>query len=197
MNKKLLIGGSAIAVVVLVLTSFSPVVGYNSVELSVKESPLFNVRTKRAINEESEILTCNYLRKGQLMSFPQRNSKTALIQKAINKISIMDDTAFNRFTKLIINRAYQDERIKNEDIGEIVPALNLLRNNPDEVNKYIIYGDKSLTGYYFCTINDNWIPGCFILFLLEILFIIIIGFPVWLISSLLSCWPRCNTEDCR
>ena len=42
MNNKILIGSIA-SVVILILVSFTSVVGYNSVESDVKVSPLFNI----------------------------------------------------------------------------------------------------------------------------------------------------------
>jgi len=43
MQKKILIGSIA-SVIILILVSFTSVVGYNSVESDVKDSPLFNIR---------------------------------------------------------------------------------------------------------------------------------------------------------
>ena len=59
MNNKILIG-SIIAVVILVLVSFTGVVGYQTTKFSTiaKASPLFSVRTQRAIDKESRGLTC-------------------------------------------------------------------------------------------------------------------------------------------
>jgi hypothetical protein len=130
MDKKILICGSAIAVVVLVLASLSPVVGYNSIKSSAKDSPLFNVRTKRAINEESETLTCNYLRKGLLMPFPTRNSKTALIQNMIDKIKNMDDKTFLKFVVLVAER-YEKQLTNMEfSLEEILDVFYLIRETP-------------------------------------------------------------------
>ncbi len=55
MNKKILIG-SIIAVAILILVSFTGVVGYQTTKSSTiaKASPLFTVRSSRAIDEESE-----------------------------------------------------------------------------------------------------------------------------------------------
>jgi len=66
MNKKILIG-SIIAVVILVLVSFTGVVGYQTTKSSTiaKASPLFTVRSSRAIDEESEDLSCDYIGKGK------------------------------------------------------------------------------------------------------------------------------------
>jgi len=55
MNKKILIG-SIIADVILVMVSFTGVVGYQTTKSStiVKASPLFTVRSCRAIDEDSK-----------------------------------------------------------------------------------------------------------------------------------------------
>ena len=64
MKKKILIG-SIIAVVILVLVSFSSVVGYRSVNSDSKiESPLFRIR-----NEKGEV-SSNYLGKGEDITIP-------------------------------------------------------------------------------------------------------------------------------
>ena len=64
MNKKILLG-SIIAAVILVLVSFTSVVGYSSVKsTSGKASPLFSIRTSRAIDEETKDFTCDYVGKG-------------------------------------------------------------------------------------------------------------------------------------
>ena len=61
MRKKLLLG-SIIAVVILILVSFTGVVGYQTTKSSTiaRASPLFSVRSKRAIDEEIKDLTCDY-----------------------------------------------------------------------------------------------------------------------------------------
>jgi len=97
-NKKIIIGLSIIACIVLVLASLSPVVGFHSVKSnSAISSPLFNVRTKRAINEESRDITSDYVGKGKLWSFPIRDSRTVLVQKFINTIRTMNKNTFDRF----------------------------------------------------------------------------------------------------
>ena len=59
MKKKILIG-SIIAVIILVLVSFTGVVGYQTIESSAiaRASPLFTVRTNSAIGEESKDCNC-------------------------------------------------------------------------------------------------------------------------------------------
>ena len=62
MKTKLKIG-CFVAVVILVLVSFTGVVGYQTTSTTIaKASPLFIVRSKRAIDKETEDFTCDYVR---------------------------------------------------------------------------------------------------------------------------------------
>ena len=117
MNKYPLSGVSICAVVLLVLGSLSNVVGYQSVKsTSTTESPLFSIRTQKAINKDSNVLTSNYLGKGfSEISFPLKDNRTALIQKVLDKIRTMDDKEFNRFQSLILSWFYEKQHIKNTD----------------------------------------------------------------------------------
>jgi hypothetical protein len=60
MNNKILTG-SIIAVAILILVSFTSVVGYSSVESDGKSSPLFNVRSSRAIDKNGKVFTTDYV----------------------------------------------------------------------------------------------------------------------------------------
>ena len=83
MKNKILIG-SIVAVVILVLVSFTGVVGYQTTKSSTiaRASPLFSVRSKRAINEESKDLTRRYVGMGNTLQFPKRDDKAIMIQKS-------------------------------------------------------------------------------------------------------------------
>ena len=171
MNKKILIG-SIISVAILILVSFTSVVGYGSVESNVKESPLFNIRSNRAINEESKDFTCDYVGKGEeiTISLPTYNSRNTQLQKVIDVIGRMDDKTFNRFIVLVISRLNQDDKIKNVDTLEIMNVLHRLRAHPDELKDYVIGGNNgnSEETIKYCTIGDagctigNWNLGCFV-----------------------------------
>ena len=86
MKKKILIG-CIIAVAILVLVSFTGVVGYQTTKSSTiaNASPLFNVRAKRAINQEDDGLTCDYVGKGEedIISIPKIDNKYSLIKRLI------------------------------------------------------------------------------------------------------------------
>ncbi len=134
MNKKILLG-SIIAVVILVLVSFTGVVGYQTTKSStiVKASPLFSVRSKRAIDEDSKDLTCDYVGKGEenVISIPKRDSKTALIQKVIDRISRMDDKVLNKLMFSVIKHVKQNGRLTDIDNNKIINALNQLKDNQE------------------------------------------------------------------
>jgi hypothetical protein len=132
MNKKILIG-SIIAVAVLIGVSFTSVVGYRSVASDVKASPLFNIRSIRAIDEESEDFTFEYVGKGEvsIIPLPTRDNETILIQQAINGIRKMNEGEFNQFVLFTINKLICENEINEKDIPQIKNLLILLKNNPE------------------------------------------------------------------
>ncbi len=166
MNKKLFVG-SIIAVVVLIGVSFISVVGYRSVASDVKASPLFNIRSSRAIDSESGDLSCEYIGKGEvsILSIPRRNNRIELIHKFLDIIRKMDDKAFNIFISYVVSHLKKNGHsdIENE---EIVIGLNELKTNIEGNNIPLenwenpqYYSEKEYT------IKD-WKVGCFLLLLI-------------------------------
>ena len=191
MNKKILIG-SIIAVVILVLVSFTGVVGYQTTSSTIaKASPLFSVRSSRAIDKESKEFTCDYVGKGEesILSIPKIGSKSALIQKAIDRISKMDDETLNRFIKLFIHKIQYSSEFKDMNVDDIINSFYLIKNNPDvlknnlidEKDDNLLYTKSSVDDCYTrCPGQGNcfslvglWKPGCVLEHLLEILKIIV------------------------
>jgi len=129
MNNKILMG-SIIAVVILVLVSFTGVVGYQTTKSSTitKASPLFTVRSSRAIDEESKDIVCDYVGKGNTFLILRRDGKSTGINKVINIINRMDDSTYNRFVRRISTRYNVD----NKDVNEI---LQLIRSNPKNLKQ--------------------------------------------------------------
>jgi hypothetical protein len=164
MNKKILIGGSAVAVVVLVLASLSSVIGYNSVELSAKGSPLFSVRSKRATDEKQVSLTCEYIGKRTEITipFPIQDDRTALLQKIMDIIIMMDDKTFDRFIDLVIHRFYQEDVIKKGNNEKVVALLHLFRTSSEAIND-VFDGEteNDVTSEQYISICP-WTPGCWI-----------------------------------
>jgi len=114
MNNKILLG-SIISVVILILVSFTSVVGYNSVESDKILSPLFNIRSNRAIDKESKDFTCDYVGKGEEITIPLpvRNNGELLLEKVKDRISKMDGEEFNRFKNLIIDELRKSNETSN------------------------------------------------------------------------------------
>lgn len=175
MDKKPLIVGSILAVVLLVLGSLSNVVGYQSVKSSaVSDSPLFSTRTQRATNQQQNIVTSQYLGKGKdTIPFPLRDNKTSMIQKFINQIRNMDDNTFSKFVKYAISLLTQQGTVKYSDTKDIENRFHQLREN-SEVN------DDSTNlnfGNYTWRVTPSicWFPGCF-LFAIFLIFLLTVGF---------------------
>jgi len=137
MNNKILIG-SIIVVGILIGVSFTTVVGYRSVTSDVKASPLFNVRSSRAIDEESRDLSCAYVGKGEesILLIPQRDNRTEIVQKIVKSINRMSDETFEKFVALFINQAQKDKRIDSENLNNIKELLHSLRNNDITLSKF-------------------------------------------------------------
>ncbi len=198
MNKKILIG-SIIAVVILVLMSFTGVVGYQTTKSSTiaNASPLFTVRSSRAIDEESKDLSCDYVGKElpTLFTFPKRDNREELVQKIINKIKIMDDKSFDRFVKIVIAYINQNNKINDVEVSneKIAFMLSRLRDNSEVIkNNFMMINDKepafvSIQPILFCILLWSFvIPMAIIVQLFFIiplrilcLFIPIPGFPTF------------------
>lgn len=128
MDKKILVG-SIIAVAILVGVSFTSVLGYRSVESNMKESPLFNIRTSRAIGEEDKELTCSYVGIGNTLPFPKRDGKSVMVQKVVDNIRQMDDESFEKFVASVITHAKKDKRLYDINPDIIRESLYLVRDS--------------------------------------------------------------------
>ena len=128
MNKKILIG-SIIAVAILVLVSFTGVVGHQKTTSSTiaKVSPLFTIRTNRAIGVGSKNLNCNYPSNRIMLPFPNRDNKDKLTREVIDSIRKMDDKTYERFIASVIDFAQKDIRFNDVNSDKIKEALYLLR----------------------------------------------------------------------
>jgi len=194
MNKKILIG-SIIAVCVLVGVSFTSVVGYRSVASDVKASPLFNIRSSRAIDVESEGFTFDYVGKGTptLFAIPKRDARSVLIQKFLNGISKMDEEIFEKFISSIIDYTQKNNKFNDENPDNIRKTFHILKNYdksipmPKDDTQYNYNFENSYGGYptQCCFTIYGGIYGLIICFLLPFSFII------WTIYSfILLLWHK-------
>ena len=133
MNKKIVIG-SVMAVILLILVSFTNVVGFKNYESNSKiNSPLFGIRTKKAIDEERIDLTCDYLDKGKEsdIHLPDRDSNSYYIRKIIKKISNMNDKSILLSVQQMY-QTFQDKLEDNEKYHNLIFELSQIKNNPEE-----------------------------------------------------------------
>ena len=160
MNNKIFIG-SIIVVVVLVMVSFTSVIGYHSVESEVKATPLFNTRTSIAIGEESKNnLVTNYIGKGNEDTFNFLvMSRAILRQKIIQKIKAIDDNIFEK----ILSHALQGYLNSDYTPPEILEALYIMKDETDKA----VYQEKVRLDTVLCqtlnchTVNCNTVlNGC-------------------------------------
>ncbi len=176
MNNKILIG-SIIAVVILVLVSFTGVVGYQTTKSTIaRASPLFSVRSSRAIDEESKDIASDYVGKGEdsILSIPKRDDRTALDQKVLETISKMDDKTFKAYLNLIINQIQRNDKYDDVNIKDMITAIHQLRDNPDRTSLNV-YKNGNYTWRYEWHMTYCWLPGCIIIsaiwFILQIIMI--------------------------
>jgi hypothetical protein len=131
----------------------------------VKDSPLFHLRTQRAIDKEENIQKCTYLGKGKenILMIPQRNSETSLVQKFIKGITKMNDDEFDRFVRIAFDHLKKDKTITDKTINEIIQSLYLLRMKPDKITNFMDdMGEDGWTEFVLCTVDGHWAPGCFV-----------------------------------
>jgi len=149
MDKRLLIGVSLCAVVILVQSSLSNVMGYQSVKSSVNDSPLFQARTQRATNQQQNILTSKYLGMGNrvALNFPIQGNRNEMVNTILEIIHRLDKKTLERLTELSAQKIMQ-----NESFYQII----------------FVSGNTSQTGSQIlptcspATVCGNWAPGCFL-----------------------------------
>ena len=186
MDRPLLFGGCIIAVVILVGAGLIPVAGYHSVSSSSKNSPLFEVRTKRALNQESRILTYEYLKKGELFLVPARGGEFDLIQRIVEVIRGLSEEEFNKIIGPIV---HQSGEIHNEDAQKIMNRLSQIRCHSDGIQKFLYQGtqDKLYTEEGCETVGFIWVQECWL-----VLLWLIISPMIWLILSLATMLLNCS-----
>ena len=177
MNKKMIICSIG-AAIFIVLASLTPVVGFQSVKSNVKASPLFSVRSKRAIDEESRDLACDYVGKGEesIIQLPKRTDITKQQRKMIITLSKMNDKEFNQFLTSILNYFRKQDSNKNENIKEFTMILYQLRNTNDE-NLHIFTDEKEKHISRAPSETCIWMETCFVLSCFPLL---------WLLNLLLE-----------
>lgn len=164
MKKKIIIG-SIIAVALIVLLSFTNVVGHQNVKFDARVlSPLFHVRSKQKTNLVQNNYFSNHvgIENYESIYFPNRDNDTILFQKILNKIINMDDETFNNF----INTIEKSNMIDKEDIQTLSDECEKIRKNYDIDYKSSI---QSFPNGQFPTMGE-WFLGCYLIILCAIIF---------------------------
>jgi hypothetical protein len=194
MNKKLLLAVSVGAAVLIVFISFTSVVGFQSTKSGFVDTPLFGIRTQRAIQKESnDVLTFDYLGKGQTINIiiPRRESTFELVQRIIERIQEIDDETYEKKVNLFIHQLQQEDILTDVTPEEITNILYQFKENPDVVRKlimkYLAYykEDNSLYSKDECP-PETIFGGCIIVFLAMIVIVFIYFITAIL---LLPLWP--------
>jgi hypothetical protein len=136
MNKKIFIG-SLITVAVLVFMSFTTVGGFQRIRsTSIIYSPLFNIRAKRAINEEIKEYDFNYVGIGKksIIQFPKKMESIRHLSKVINILVYLNDKEFSHLISSLSNYLFQERTFNEYRIEEVTTILYKLRNNNAEVD---------------------------------------------------------------
>lgn len=192
MNKKILIG-SIIAVAILVGVSLTSVVGYQSVESNLKESPLFNVRSGRAIDKDSDNVICEYLGRGidSNIVIPIRDDKEMTVTKFIDLVKSMGDDTFSKFIVRLVSH------MEKQDVGNVDTIINLIKSIRNEKGNLIL-DNKVNNGNYTWFVNFSpthcWFPLKNILTLIGAVIFLSILFIGALI--LYSTMPTCDAVGC-
>ena len=175
MKKKILIG-SIIAVVILVLVSFTGVIGYPAKSSTIaKASPLFNIRTSRAIGKESKDITCDYIGRGEenTLSFPKRDGIKIFMQKIIKIVNQMNGEKLEELFLTLKNLMQKDDKFNNRDLTKIRKPLHQLKLNDELKLEFNIDKFKSQAptehGETICYMTSGYFGLDCILFLLAII----------------------------
>ena len=203
MKHKILIG-SIIAVAILIGVSFTSVVGYSSVKsTNVEASPLFNIRTNRAINQEDDGLPCDYVGKGEenTITLPERNDEAYSIQQFIDRIKNMDDRTYNRFITSLLNYL-KKKGYSNIKSDKILTEMNELRSyiKSNNITCEKIGEPQFYTEYLKECTFINWQFGCIMYKLLDIILqtaflaFFIIFFIIIMGKNPPTIWTECPME---
>lgn len=182
MNNKIMISCIG-AIIVIVLTSFTSVVGFQIPKSTlIKDTPLFSIRSRRATNRPyTRVINAEYIgkRKSINLQFPS-TSTLLLFQRAIDGIKQMNDITFNKFLDTATKNLFERHKINREEIPQIKEFFQYLRDHADQVKYYPITEklQEHLNPYTFgchtilvyCYTFDKSPVFCFFL---------LVTFPIW------------------
>jgi hypothetical protein len=199
MDKRILILGSILTIVILIGVSFSSVVGYsNNTSYSI-ESPLYNVRSNRAIENGEDLTICNFVGKGKGLTIPisEWDNSITLKQQILDKIKGMDRKSQNKLNKLvvsIINNLKVKPGINIEHILDIYNNENLSASSTYENSQCLLIRII----YAILTILGSIVAGIFTIFLFITVIIGCIGPTFWCPTDIQTmCHTACFDTNCE
>jgi hypothetical protein len=157
--KNKIIFGSILAVAILLGVSLTSVVGYQSVDSNFKASPLFNVRSNRAIEKDSNDVSYDYIGKGIAIPFPYKENTAIKIQRIIEEIIDIDRASNKKFVDLIIN-THQQEKQFNKNVYETINYLKQLNKIPVEIFEDSNIDPPTMTPSIYDCCTFYWEGGC-------------------------------------
>jgi hypothetical protein len=208
-NKKKNIIGSIGTVALILLTSFTMVIGKQVNNETSANSPLFALRIQKTINREKKAITSYYLGRGRENEIPfiYRDNRFETLNIIIERISKMGDNQLTELAGLIGSNT-----MINANRQQILRLLYQIKNNPDEIKKqlsvkptdtsHITRSPRPTYCYYECPFPSslyNWAPGCLLSGLFVLIFRIIevilaiIGITT---VNIENCFTSACTIDC-
>lgn len=202
MNRKIFIGCLG-SVILLVLVSYSSVVGSQTAQSgnkSMPSSPLFTTQTLRSINKEAPEIKSNYLGKGnQLNLFPLKKSLNEDMFNKAMKIFSKNPAILNKlFDKLEKTPCFR-ELLNKYDVNkvDVKNYLRIIMDDPSLLseemkNIHIVQNDDSPQPLGLSTSNPL---GCFIvaLIVLPIITVVVTLVALFFTLRILTCL---NVNDC-
>jgi len=182
MKKKIIIGSIG-AAVLIVLASFSSVLGGQSNDDTEKQSsPLFAIRTQRAIGtQNTDLLKTSYPGKEKIsLKFLMKSKEMKeQLYEAIDGIYGMSNKSFNQFVNNVDKKLCEQKDITEEDILSLLDLFRIAREKPDAVKLLASNEMKnnSLKNMHTVTCYTIYFGNCPLYDLLVM--ILILTFPIW------------------
>ena len=191
MNKKILII-SISAAVLLVVASFSSVIGTNDVKSTNKiESPLFMVRTQRSLSKDDLArVQSHYLGKGLTSNLfiTAKPSLSTAIDRTI-KLLNQNPVFFAKFLETITSNSHVRSLLQDNgiSIAQFKTHLNRMKNDPSLFIEEIRNAEPKLSANNINTplplsLNTSSVIGCVITVIVMLPIVLIIGLIVVLFT---------------
>lgn len=191
MNKKILII-SISAAVLLVVASFSSVIGTNDVKSTNKiESPLFMVRTQRSLSKDDQArVQSHYLGKGLTSNLfiTTKPSLSMAIDRTV-KLLNQNPVFFAKFLETITSNSHVRSLLQDNGISmaQFKTHLNRMKNDPSLFIEEIRNAEPKLSANNINTplplsLNTSSVIGCVITVIVMLPIVLIIGLIVVLFT---------------